>query len=154
MKILCVIDLQPYFSATNEKIVSEIISELQNTINNEEHICLIQYELGSWIHPKESEIDERILECIEDYKLATILTKDTDSAAKVILEYLSAFPDQENLIRICGVNLEACIFKTIKELSDITNLKLELLVKCCSGEKDLSFFISKIANIKNVSIVV
>lgn len=154
MKIFCAIDLQKYFSATTEQVISQVVLELNKSISNKEPICLIQYSLGSWVRPQQKDIHEKILETIDGYELATVLTKDTDSAAKVIINYLSQFSDTEHTIKICGVNLEACVFKTIEELSAIDSLKVQLLVKCCSGEKHPDSFFSQFSKMKNVSIIV
>jgi len=154
MKILCVIDAQPYFSASNnKKIIQSIVSELKKSISNREQICLIQYNLPPWINPNDSEIHKEILETVENYDLLKIFMKYDDSAASVIKNFVNQFSDANFTIKICGVNLEACIYKTLIELSLMDQFEFEILLESCAGEKDSLFFTEKIANIKNVKII-
>lgn len=154
MKILCVIDMQPFFPAS-KKIIANVIKQIKKAIKNNQYIYLITYDVSSWTPPHDKIICEEISETIDLYKKCFVLTKSEDSAANVILEDLKNHHKikEKYILNVCGVNLEGCIYATLKGLSVVENVKVRLLTNSCAGEQDPNFSLEKISKLKNVKLI-
>jgi len=108
---LCVVDMQPYFYASQEEwLMENVLREIRQAKNRNIGIIVIEYE-GCGV------TDSRILrECMLHSKFVRLVKRESD-AAPLILDAVTNHNFSADKFIIAGVETDACITDTINGLS-------------------------------------
>jgi len=127
-EVLIIIDMQPYFTASqSESCINACQLEITNAIDKNNPIVFVEYDLDQVFknlteHSKVT--DQRLLSLVDNYSKAFSLLKDDDNGSKEIIKILRMLKAEGEIdsatqtnLRVCGVNTDICVYKTIKSLS-------------------------------------
>ena len=122
--MLCVVDMQPDFLASNSSIlIDAVISEIKLSMAAEEQIIILEY----WNHHT---THIQIMELLQGYKHAMHITKYLDDGSKWMENTIAYFPKE---IKICGVNTWACVYATgIGLASKFPSSKIIFIERACN----------------------
>jgi hypothetical protein len=138
MEVTCIIDMQPYFKAANQKeLINQCCKILDQTMEKNNPIFIIEYEL---FEPKiKTDTHYKILSTIMSYDKVFLMMKKKDSAADIIIKWLNKLdPNNNYTISLCGVNLDACILATAIDLSEYPNTKVNIISKACDSSNKIT----------------
>ena len=106
---LCIIDLQSDFSSSiSYKVITSVRKEINKAINRGNDILTVLYRQAGNLIPE-------IEELVKSYDKNQYVWKSTDSGANEV--YNALFSPQN--IKVCGVNTDACVLRTVTDLSKI-----------------------------------
>ena len=130
MDLLCIIDMQPYFTAAKDTaLVNRIIDEMRIFKKQKRYIFIVEYdECGR--------TDVRILNELDGYTKYRIIKKTNDDGSTEILECLKLVSSSGlDSMKICGVNTWACVFDTVIGLAEKRpDMSIVVLDNLCSDE--------------------
>jgi hypothetical protein len=121
--VLVIMDMQPGFEAANNiDLQRNILEEVSSAKKNGNIIISIafkitEFELTEWVKPL-GETLPFILSACEGYPKFYKITKGGDSGFSAIKNWLTAHEIMNiGTMRFCGVNTEACVYRTIMDVS-------------------------------------
>lgn len=128
MATLVIIDMQEYFRAANTAATIEATLELCNQMMASGHsIINLQYQMKYLTEDPKSQQREwidytspgisQIEDAIADYRFARKVFKTKDSGAVEVHDACLQHNFDLSQLIVCGVNAEACVFETCKELA-------------------------------------
>jgi len=121
---LLIIDMQPYFRASNPKFVLDGCKrEIIRAKKNKELILLVEYDSCN--------IDEDSHECLRkllrSYKHTITIKKYSDDGSREILDELMGYGIAvPKKFRVCGVNATCCVSDTIWGLVHVPTFKAKI----------------------------
>ncbi len=120
---LLVIDMQPSFSASDDK-------ELQNNIAYQ--ISLAKRR-GAWIffveYSDSGKTHKYLTRLTEGYEKVRRVKKHHDDGSKEIKRAFKRIRVEPQVLKICGVNTDCCVINTAKGLA--THFKVLIMLTCC-----------------------
>lgn len=156
MEVTCIIDMQPYFKAANQKkLIKQCCKILTEAIASNNYIFIIEYQLFD--SKIKTDTHHMIMSAVESYDKVYLLMKKRDSAGDLIIKYLKKIdPDNNHTISLCGVNLDACILSTAIELSESSDYKINIISKACNLSNKITpkeDILSLFKNYQNVNVL-
>lgn len=125
MEVLIIIDMQPsHFSAA--KHTSTILNcqkEIKSAIQNNSYIFFIEYELCG-------PTDLSLTDLTYSYENKYFITKYHDDGAPEIKNKIIELRIKNPLLKLCGVNTDACVKMTAYGLIDL-GYSVNLIKKAC-----------------------
>lgn len=146
--ILIVIDMQPFF-VSYKGALDGCIREVSQAINDNMPIMFVEYDsYGS--------TTESLLELVKNNKhIGNVyrVTKYGDNGAKEIIAAMSEHGLSTKKIKICGVNTDACVERTVSGLiSKLDKCKIYVMSEACNSNFDHLKGLSRMMSMKNVFI--
>lgn len=132
--------MQPFFDTVTDEVVDGVLKEIQLAKRRKAGILVLEYlNCGK--------TDSRIIQSLENYPYQLTLTKPRDNGSWEVFVALTKPYFNGRKLRICGVNICACILTPIRGVilkwkEKNSDIKLELLEfsfrasNCCTLEKD------------------
>lgn len=124
---LCIIDMQPKFDAASSSLARRIANEVRRAKSNREGIILAEYYRMGPTHAN-------ILTELKTYDRQTIIIKDDDDGADVILAAAQSLRFNMDHFRLCGVNTCCCVWETFWSIHNCTDARMTLLSNLVSCE--------------------
>jgi nicotinamidase-related amidase len=120
IEALVIIDMQPRFEASAEKKTNkEIIKQIQEAKKKKAPIIVLEY----WGEPKTR---LNIRRALGNYEKVHRVIKENDSGASVLKPVLRALDKDDKkkiILKVCGVNTGACVYRTVKDISTYHRVK-------------------------------
>lgn len=127
MGTLIILDMQNSFSAANDtSTISHVVDAVNLARTKSEGIILVEYlNQGPTLYP--------IYKALAKYSNKDIVKKRNDDGSREIVNSIMRnFFDYQQL-KVCGVNSDACVNKTVTGLSQqLRNSKIKVLKKACN----------------------
>lgn len=156
--VLVVVDMQPCFEATrNSWMINSVSERLREARNRADHIIFLEYtdlEKGdrrTWepTHPELLQIVQKPYYCYWD-----ILIKDEDDGSSWIKAHLDRIKVKPISFNVCGVNLDYCVFDTVRGLANLyKTTPINVLKGSINGEGHQPKNWSKFNTIKTANII-
>ena len=131
--VLLVIDMQPDFQAAQLKRVQKNIKrEIQKAMELQQLIIYAEYLKGGPTF-------RYLTDLTDGYTRKLVLIKEEDSAHKALQTMKEELDLQKfSNIRVCGVNTDACVYRTVRDLcaENILTEGVTLVEKACNGKKE------------------
>lgn len=112
--VLVVIDMQPGYPASQDAITQWFVKqEIARARQANQLILIVEYhahEMG--------ETYPAIMELVEGYDRAVVVSKDGDDGSAEILQACAARGFSLHSFRMCGVNSDACVLESVQGLVD------------------------------------
>ncbi|MFA6213589.1 MAG: hypothetical protein WC714_29395 [Candidatus Obscuribacterales bacterium] len=147
--VLIVVDMQLEFKASRDPQTQEAVAtEIQGAIARQEAIIFLEYK------DSKSATYRNLLALVEGYKFFTTREKANDGGADEVFEACMDEGYWPENFRVCGVNADGCIFKTVVGLrAKLRNSRIEVLRAACHTDSGYANWPNKFASIKNVAVV-
>ena len=106
--ILCIIDMQPYFDASNEPwLLNNVLAEIKKAKKNNDYIIVLEYDGCGETHPD-------IIKACDGYNRYYHEVKSSQSGAPNIIFIMRENNIQADHFIIVGVETESCILETVE----------------------------------------
>ena len=123
--VLCIIDMQPDFTAANDNSVQRYIRRLVRTaIFDRAYIVVAQYKGYGETVPS-------IMRLLHGYPHRGICQASRDDKSIVITRLLKGRRARAQYFKICGVNTDACVYSTVKGLHRRSRQPLYVVGRAC-----------------------
>lgn len=124
---LCVIDMQPRFPASQDPAtIQACLNHVQTAMDDGAFIVIAQYTTYG-------KTDRRIVDLVSDYRNAGYCHASQDSKADSVMRLLNRNNVQTKEFRVCGVNLEACVYATAYGLKFTYRKEIVLCEDACNS---------------------
>lgn len=123
--MLLVVDMQDAFKASRN-VLDGVEAEVKKAVRNKEWIIFLEYFGDGPTH-------YRLKKAVKGYKRKSFVKKDADDGSWRLIrrmDRLQLFPPR---IRVCGVNTNACVKKTVFGIAARLDTKLVILQDLCSA---------------------
>jgi len=126
-KTLVIVDMQPVFKASqNPNTIIAVTHEIMVAKQNNHAIMIVEYARSGRTHVGFDEL-------LKGYPHKARISKRDDDGSKEIVKALSRrnFPMQ--ILRVCGVNADCCVYQTVTGLIEKLNkTQVEVVKKACN----------------------
>jgi nicotinamidase-related amidase len=130
-EVLVIIDMQPRFY-TSAKLSTQqaIIKQIKEAKKNDTPVVLLEYAY-------EGDTLSNIRRSLGKHPYYT-LKKHRDSGASVLVPLLEKLRKRGKFIlKLCGVNTGACVYRTVKDLTEVSLVKeIQIIWKGCNDPWD------------------
>lgn len=125
MYTLVIIDMQAEFpAACNKSVISKIEKEIDKAISNNSPIVFLEY-VGY------KRTISKLFNRVDGYENSYFIRKYEDDGSKPLINLIKGFKLPKTL-KVCGVNTDACVYKTVIGLTkNSSTLKIEVISKAC-----------------------
>lgn len=131
---LCVIDMQPSFSTSQDPATMQACLDLiSKAIEDGAYIIVAQYT-------GYGKTDKRITDLVSNYRHAGYCWANQDNKAESIMRLLQRNNAQTTDYHVCGVNLEACVYSTVYHLKHAYRKKIVLREDACNSACDGMYY--------------
>ncbi len=136
--ILVVIDMQPTFSASqNKQLIENLVKEIDRFKSRNWPILVVEYDWGGSECPQPADYrtDYRIALALGTYYKAWYIKKSTDDGGKEVAKFArNRYGTCDGAVfHVTGVNASACVIATIRGLgTELPNSKIVALSDCCA----------------------
>lgn len=154
---LILIDMQPIFEAANKvETINNCIREIEFAINAGANIIVVEYytESVSDFEIKKygsncMHTNSRIMDALVGYKNVYNVVKQHDDGGIEVDECIR-FNNLSTTLKVCGVNISACVYKTVYTLSRMQNwlfhkkYNIEIIAdacNCCFGMRRYDYLV-------------
>jgi len=104
---LVIIDMQKYFDTSQKKsVIANCRKEIKKAIKTNNHIMFVEY-CGC------GKTDTRLTNMTKGYPKKSIVTKKWDGGADEVTKKIQEWKLARKNLRVCGVNTDACVYKTV-----------------------------------------
>ncbi len=148
MKVLVVIDMQNSFGVyEGQEITENILDRIEDQIALEEPIIFLEFQ-------NHGRTLNCLREAVEDYDLAYFLTKGIDNGSQHIMDMFKSHNDyniKDNVesFEFCGVNLEACVWRTVKGMAEKNpDIPMKIIHECCDSSNGKRYATNLVTNPK------
>ena len=120
--ILCIIDMQPYFDASNEPwLLNNVLAEIKKAKKNNDYIIVLEYDGCGETHPD-------IVQACDGYSRYYHEVKSSQSGALNILSIMQQNGITADHFIIVGVETESCILETVEGIvQGVPNSKVTVI---------------------------
>ena len=145
---LVVVDMQPSFKAAcNLDVIVNVAKEITIARENNQPILFVEYEGCGSTH-------ESLTNLVKGYKQKSTIMKYYDDGSKEILQAIDRRKFNYDRLRVCGVNIDCCIWSTVVGLIDCTwDMIVEIVKQACNWSEDYKFDWRKYFKHPNVKLV-
>lgn len=127
-EVLVIVDMQPRFETSLKKETQrEVINQIKEAKKNNIPVVLLEYAY-------EGDTHYNIRRTLKDYPHYT-LQKNRDSGASVLIPLLENLRKRGKkfLLKVCGVNTAACVYATVRDLTEFSLIKeIQIIWKGCN----------------------
>lgn len=123
---LVVIDIQPQFMDSAKYILGSVGREMLLAMEREMAILLVEYD---------GQGETLLRPLVENYRRCRVATKASDGGATEVRAALRKHNLPRTWLRVCGVNTDCCVYRTVSELK---NPIIEIAEKACFSNWDFS----------------
>lgn len=149
-KVLLIIDMQETFSASqNIETIEACKKEILQAIEQQEYIFFVEWE-------NEGSTDKRLTSLARGYKKSYYIYKRQDSGAKEIMSKVYSIGIINAKFRVCGVNTDACVKRTVADLADYGRhgRLVEVVGRACNTDWGNNYSaLQALSKITNVTVV-
>lgn len=131
--MLVVVDMQPYFPTSQPHwLVEAVIKEIKRARKRGEPVILLEYA-GWGVY---GSTDSRLLACLLGYRKKFVAEKYRDNGGPEVVELIETHNLPHEKIRICGVNVNACVRQTTQHLTThLPESRVKLVLEACNGQE-------------------
>lgn len=148
--VLCIIDMQPYFSASQNPLTIEACQlEIIKAIKNGYYIFFVEWE-------GEGATDNRLTSLTESYSKVHFIFKNQDEGSSVIMRKVYDLGIVNSKFKVCGVNTDACVKTTVIGLAEYgrAGRPVEVISKACNTDWGTNYSaLAYISTVNNVKVV-
>lgn len=119
--VLVIIDMQAYFlSALDKDTIKACRREIRFAIKNECPIIFVEYSgNGETIYA--------LKDLVNDYKKVSFIEKCDNDGSHEIAQEIRAIRSNSLKLRVCGVNVDCCVFDTVLGLRESFGKEIEIV---------------------------
>lgn len=122
-RALVIVDMQPIFIAA-EPIIPKVIKAIKYAKKDNDRIIVVEFDRTSATYPE-------IMKVLKGYEKHSVVTKSDVDGSRQVMSILPR--KQEFVLNVCGVNLNACVYYTVKGLLKHKAVKsVNLLLPACN----------------------
>ena len=131
---LVVVDMQPDFSAANNpSVIVGVTREILEAKRKKSGIIFLEYSDTGRTH-------EGFSSLIKGYRHKARVTKDDDDGSLEVVKALRRRGFGSRTLRICGVNVDCCVFDTVNGLLHrLEQVQIQVVKDACGSEWDTGF---------------
>jgi len=128
-KTLIIVDMQPVFRASREpNTIIAVTHEIFMAKQNNHAILIVEYARSGKSHTGFDHL-------LKGYPHKSRIKKWDDDGSKEVIRALIRRKFPTNLLRVCGVNTDCCVFETVTGLlCRLGKTKIEIVKKACNSE--------------------
>jgi len=146
MYTLVIVDMQPWFEAANDpKTIEVIVEEIRKAKAVNAFIIVLEYDLSDkFLEPEEENTSPEIMKELEGYENVAVEIKDRDDGSIWISSVLHLHQIINQPVKVCGINTDACVLRTVEGLDSILNrypfqmtstpVPIEILFHACNTD--------------------
>ena len=144
---LVIVDMQPYFEAVTDKTVNQVIKLIKTMKEENSFIVVLEYYNCGNTH-------QRINEELHGYDNSRYMTKSFDDGSNEVLKSLGRKIKAKKKITVCGVNTQACVYRTVMGLrEELPNSEITVMKSACNTFKDKKLSFSCFEKVPNVVLI-
>lgn len=127
--LLVIIDMQPGFPAAQDALTQWFVrQEIECHIEQNLPVLLVEFDSHEM-----GESFESIRTLVESYKHGHIISKSRSDGSAEILAACSRLQLPSAVFRICGVNSDACVLKTVQGLLSASACRITIPQDACNS---------------------
>lgn len=130
---LVIVDMQGYFETANhEGTIRNCIKQIKKAITEKIPIIVLEYtqdddELGPTL--------PRLKRHLDKYELTRYVEKYNDDGSIEVIECLEDNDWDIETLRVCGVNITACVSETVYTLIHKYDKQIQIIKNACNGQR-------------------
>ena len=120
---LIIIDMQKYFETSQKKsVIKNCQKEIKKAMKLHNHIMFVEYDDCG-------KTDKRLTKLTKGYKNKSRVIKGCDNGSDEIYDKIEKWKLARKNLRVCGVNTDACVKRTVIGLCEYLPMSNIVLVK-------------------------
>lgn len=146
---LCIIDMQPRFKASQDPgTIQACLDRISQAMEEGAYIVIAQFKMFG-------KTDQRICDMVKGYRYVCYTHADQDDKSDAISRVLGKNRIKADDFRVCGVNLDACVYSTIYGLLDsFPGVTITLHEDACNSVCDKFYYRSTLISIKKLGVAI
>ena len=148
--VLCVVDMQQDFSAASKpETIKACKKEILKAIRRKAPIVFLE-----WNHCGDTL--KSLLKLVDNYRWHRIVTKSQDDGSSHLVRTLKDMgrSPKKSRYRICGVNTDACVYRTVKGLrQEFPDVRIEVAAKACNASYSHTDGLLRMKNLPGIRIL-
>lgn len=130
-RTLCIIDMQEEFRASSDPhTILGVCKEIRKATRYNWHVLLVEY--GSTPHKRSL---KQIRDLLKGHRRCYRVVKHNDDGSDEMIKAAAKHNVDISTMRVCGVNADSCVKKTVKGLLDkVSGMRVELVKNGCNSD--------------------